>query len=95
MSATPDGTLASPEQFIADLQSRLAQCKVERDEALEQQTATVAVLQVIKSSPGNLAPVFDAMVERAIICAGRHTGICILLTGHLFIQPPCAATRAL
>ena len=54
MSATSDSTLANPEQLIADLQrqltereAELAECKAERDEALEQQTATAEVLQVI------------------------------------------------
>ena len=62
MSSTPDSTLTDPQQIIADLQRQLAERTAERDGALDREAATAEVLQVINSSPGDLAPVFDAIL---------------------------------
>src|SRR5262245_24024847 len=67
-----------------ELQEQVAALTRELKEAREQQTATSEVLQVISSSSGELAPVFESLLASAKHLCGAEFGIILLREGDGF-----------
>jgi GAF domain len=98
--ASPPRRASRPTSSAADKNDEVAWLTRELNEAREQQTATSEVLGVISSSPGDLAPVFTAMLEKAVrICEAKFGSVYRCEGGTFgFVAmhnaPPALAERA-
>ena len=76
--------MTDPHLALATLQHANATLQQERDAALAREAALAEVLGVINASPGNPAPVFDAMLEKAMRLCGAAFGSLYVDDGEHF-----------
>ena len=72
------------QESYADLEKKVAVRTRELSESLEQQTATSEVLSVISSSPGELEPVFQAMLANAVRICDAKFGVMFRYNNEMF-----------
>jgi hypothetical protein len=84
MTATFDDEVVELRCANAELRRRLDEALAERDEFMLREIATTEVLGVINASPGDLGPVFDVMLDRAMRLCDAAYGVLYTREGDLF-----------
>ena len=75
---------ATPPLFESKLKVGVARHHRELSEAQARQTAMAQILEVISSSPGDLTPVFDAILEKAtLLCGASFSALAIHKGGDM------------
>jgi hypothetical protein len=69
----------APSRSASSAETKITQLTRERDEALEREKASAKVLRIISTSPGELKPIFQAMLENAV-------RICEAFFGNLYLR---------
>src|SRR5215218_7431156 len=101
----PAKTTAATSQATSDLQRKLdgltidlRSLRADYEGALRREAAMAEILQVTNSSGGNLAPVFDAILEKAMALCGAAFGFLTTYDGEHFMAaalrgvPPALAS---
>ena len=101
---TKAGKVPTARPSVADLEQRLSQRTRELEEALQQQTATSEVLSIIRRSPADAQPVFEAIVQSAArLCGAIFSVVYLYENDHLRVaatknfsqsRPPIKLTNA-
>src|SRR5262249_17066879 len=71
---------------VSDLQEQLKRQARELEEAREERAAVAEVLRLISSSPGELEPVFQALLENATRLCEAKFGSLLRYDGKMFHQ---------
>ena len=81
MATTRDGTIVDLQRAITVLKRELDIAGAERDAAVAREAALADVLNVINRSPGDTAPVFAAILEKAHSLCGADLGALSIYDG--------------